>query len=419
MIMEYGLIGKSLIHSFSKEIHSLIGNYSYELKNLNVEDISLFFTEKYFRGINVTIPYKKTVIPFLYFISDEAKKIGSVNTIINRNNKLYGYNTDYFGFGELLKHYGIKVDSRKILILGSGGTSATVKCYCEDNNANVVKVVSRHKSVETVTYEEAIKQFSDTDIIINTTPVGMFPENDSCPIDISQFENIEAVVDVIYNPLKTQLTISAEKCGVKSCNGLYMLVAQAVYSAALFFDDNLMTEKINSVYEKILKSKLNIVLIGMPSSGKTTIGRKLSELSSAEFYDTDFLIEQKTGKKVKEIFSDYGEGHFRKLETDIIKEISQYHSAVISTGGGAVLNETNINLLKQNGIVVFLDRSPCNLTANCERPLASNASDINKLYNQRINLYRKYADYTVNADKSVAEIINELKAIWKNENSCY
>lgn len=399
--MEYGLIGKNLSHSFSPELHREIGDYKYELKELSPNELSGFFSERNFKGINVTIPYKETVIPFLDEISDEAKAIGSVNTVINENGKLFGYNTDFYGLSSLIKQSGISLRGKSVLILGTGGTSKTAACVSEKLGAKNILKVSRSGNGD-ITYEEAYKKYSDTDIIINTTPCGMSPNIAETPVELKKFGNLSAVIDVIYNPVNTSLICEAKELGIPFAGGLYMLVSQAVKSAELFgFVSKKSTEEI---YNKLLKEKQNIVLIGMPSCGKTTVGKILSEKLERKFFDSDTEIEKATGKSVPEIFAESGEGFFRAAENTIIAEkLALLNGAVIATGGGVILSEENMRRLSQNGKIYFLDRPKELLFPTYDRPTASSSEKIEELYYKRIGLYKKYSDIAIDASKEAEE----------------
>ncbi|MBQ3922180.1 MAG: hypothetical protein II707_02705, partial [Spirochaetales bacterium] len=279
--MEYGLIGAKLGHSFSQVIHNMIGSYQYELREIASDDIDAFMKSKDFRGINVTIPYKQTVIPYLDCISDRAKKIGAVNTIVNRGGRLFGDNTDYIGLKSLIERNDILINGKKVLILGTGGTSKTAYTVVSDMGAASVCKVSRHAEndetdVKVITYDEAVRDYSDTQIIINTTPVGMFPKNENVPINIEDFPKLEGVVDVIYNPLVTRLVRNAKARKIKATNGLYMLVKQAVAASEIFFDTKYEDKLTESIFAKVTSMKQNIVLIGMPGCGKSTVGKALS-----------------------------------------------------------------------------------------------------------------------------------------------
>ena len=399
--MEYGLIGKSLSHSFSPEIHREIGNYKYELKELSSNELPGFFSERNFKGINVTIPYKETVIPFLDGISDEAKAIGSVNTVINENGKLFGYNTDFYGLSSLIKQSGISLRGKSVLVLGTGGTSKTAACVSEKLGAKSILKVSRNGNGD-ISYKEAYEKYSDTDIIINTTPCGMSPNIAETPVELKKFRKLSGVIDAIYNPIDTNLVCEAKKLGIPCSGGLYMLVSQAVKSAELFgFVPKKSTE---DIYIKLLKEKQNIVLTGMPSSGKTTVGKILSEKLGMEFFDADTEIEKATGKSIPEIFSENGEEFFRAAESAIIaKKLALLNGAVIATGGGAVLSEENMKRLSQNGKIYFLDRPKELLFPTSDRPTASSSEKIEELYYKRIELYKKYSDITIDASKEAGE----------------
>ena len=290
--MEYGLIGEKLPHSFSAAIHSMLADYNYELKELDKSEFDLFFKNRDFKAINVTIPYKQAVIPYLYEIDPLAKKIGAVNTIINNECKLYGYNTDFYGMKALIVRNGISLKNKTVAILGSGGTSKTAYAVSQNLEANKIFKVSRNKSDGFITYTMLCDIADSIDIIINTTPVGMFPNTDGCVINISDFKNLSGVIDAIYNPLNTNLILSALNASIKAAGGLYMLVAQAAFASKLFTNDESVILKTESVYKEILKGKQNIVLTGMPGSGKTTLGKRIAEKLNREFIDTDGLFEK-------------------------------------------------------------------------------------------------------------------------------
>lgn len=411
--MQFGLIGEKLGHSYSKEIHNLIADYGYELREVKREELGAFMTERAFSGINVTIPYKKSVIDYLDVISDDAKKIGAVNTVVNRDGKLYGYNTDFYGLQALLIHNGVSVRNKKVLILGSGGTSDTAYNVVTGLNAKEAIKVSRTKKDGFVTYDEAARLHSDADVIINATPVGMYPDDDGVPVNIGLFPSLSAVIDAIYHPLRTNLVSDAENRGIKACGGLYMLVAQAVYAAALFENKKPDENLIDDVYWKILNDKRNIVLIGMPSSGKTTIGKALAARIGKRFADTDELIVGTTGKSIPEIFEKEGEKVFREIEKKVICDIAVNDGTVIATGGGVILDEKNVLALKRNGVIVYLDRKIDNLIATDSRPLSSNVDDLKKLYDKRKPLYEKYAEITIDDNDDVATVVRRAEEALK------
>lgn len=391
---KYGCIGKKLTHSFSKEIHALLADYEYKLIELKEDEIKSFFQKKDFEAINVTIPYKETVIPYLYSVSDTAKRIGAVNTIVSKNGKLYGYNTDYYGMKALIKRVNLDPAGKKVLILGTGGTSKTARIVAEDMGASEILTVSRRKSDSFITYEEATKNHFDARIIINTTPSGMFPDCDSQPIDLSSFEALEGVIDAVYNPLCTNLVLSARRKGVKAEGGLYMLVMQAVFAVEKFLGREIPQETAEDVYNSILASKQNIVLTGMPGCGKSTVG-KLLNLDGFQFFDTDFEIEKRCGCSIKELIAAKGEKYFRDLESEIIEDVSSGNSRIISTGGGAILREENVKALKRNGKLFFINADIKRLRATADRPLSDTGEKLKKLYDERFDIYKSTADVTV------------------------
>lgn len=391
---KYGCIGKKLTHSFSKEIHAKLADYNYELIELSENEIKHFFSEKDFEAINVTIPYKETVIPYLDDVSDIAKRIGAVNTIVNRNGKLYGYNTDYYGMKALIERIGLNLDNKKVLVLGTGGTSKTAQVVAKDLGAASVLVVSRSKKENCITYEDATSEHLDTEIIINTTPSGMYPDCESKPIEVSQFKSLEGVVDAVYNPLTTNLVMDAKKQGIKAECGLYMLVMQAVVAVEKFLDTKIPKETADCVFRDILASKENIVLTGMPGSGKSTVG-KLIKIDGFEFVDTDSEIEKRCGCSIKELISTKGEKYFRDLETEVIRGVSSKGLRIISTGDGAILREENINCLKRNGKLFFINADIKRLQATDDRPLSDTYEKLKKLYDERIGIYKSSADFVV------------------------
>ncbi len=391
---KYGCIGKKLTHSFSKEIHEKLADYVYELIELNEDEISAFFQKRDFEAINVTIPYKETVIPYLDSVSEIAKRIGAVNTIINKGGKLFGFNTDYYGMKALIERIGIDLKDKKVLILGTGGTSKTARVLAEDMRASEILVVSRSKKCDFITYEEAINKHQNANIIINTTPSGMYPDCESKPIDISVFGELEGVVDAVYNPLSTNLVLDAKKRGIKSQGGLYMLVMQAVVAVEKFLDTKMSKEIADNVFKSILASKENIVLTGMPGSGKSTVG-KLLKIDGFEFIDTDAEIEKRCGCTIKELIGAKGEKYFRDLESEVIKDVSLNSCRIISTGGGAILRKENVDCLKRNGKLFFIDADIKRLHATDDRPLSDTYEKLKELYSQRIDIYKSTADIIV------------------------
>lgn len=408
--MKCELIGKPLGHSYSKEIHNLIAPYSYELRELDESDVSSYLQRRDFDGINVTIPYKQTVMPFLDEISEAAKKIGAVNTIVKNGGRLIGYNTDFAGMCALIRKNAISVENKTALILGTGGTSKTAAEVLKSLGAKSVVKVSRSAKDGAVSYDEAYINYSSTQIIVNTTPVGMYPHEDEQPIDLDKFPQVEAVVDAIYHPLRTNLVMQAKKRGIKASGGLYMLVAQAVYASSLFRNEKVDLSVIDSVYEKIVAQKRNIVLVGMPSSGKSTVGDMLAKATGKTFVDTDCEVVKKAAMQIVDIFEKYGEDEFRKLEREVVCKVASKSETVIATGGGVVLNPENVEKLSRNGIIVFLDRSVSELIATDDRPLARDAQAIQNLYEKRYPVYTACADIRIDADGSVEDVVKRIRS---------
>lgn len=396
--MKYGLIGEHLKHSYSCEIHAQIADYEYELHEIPPSGLGGFLKKREFNAINVTIPYKQDVIPYLDEISDTAKRIGAVNTIVNRNGRLYGDNTDFAGMLALTKHIGVDMKGRKVLILGTGGASKTGHALAEYMGAQSVFYVSRSGKDGSISYEQAVTEHSDAQIIINATPVGMFPKQDGRPIDISAFPKLEGVIDAIYNPLRTNLILDAQERGIPAEGGLYMLSAQAVHASAVFLDIPLDESLVDKAFKSVKNDKQNIVLIGMPSSGKTTVGRILAEKCGKQLADTDEYIVRKIGMPISDFFAKHGEAEFRKIEKETVAELSATGGRIIATGGGAVLDPENVRALKQNGVLVFLDRRPENLIATDDRPLASRRSALEKLYTERYDIYCAAAELHIDAN---------------------
>lgn len=407
--MIYGLLGKKLGHSLSPQIHSLFGEYPYELFCREENELDEFFADEKITAFNVTVPYKIEAFNRCDFISETAKKIGSVNTVVrDEKGKLHGYNTDYFGFKYMAQKYGADFKNKKVLILGNGGASRSVHAVAEDGGAREIIIVSRTGENN---YGNLDRHF-DADIIVNTTPVGMFPNNGERLIDLAMFISLSCVLDLIYNPMKTALLIVAEKLGIPNGNGLSMLVAQGLRSAELFFDKKLDESLIENAYSKIKNDTQNIVMIGMPGCGKSMLAKILAKKLDRVLIDTDTEIEEKTSKKIPDIFSENGEEFFRKIETEIVKESGKKLGAIIATGGGAVLKEENRNALSQNGLIVYLKRDISSLATD-NRPLSENEDAIRKLYNERREIYESFADITVDVDSDAEttanRIIEELK----------
>ena len=415
--MEYGLIGEHLGHSFSKEIHNRIADYDYFLKEIEPDRLKDFITSREYRGLNVTIPYKQDVIAWLDEVDEAALDIGAVNTIVNRDGRLYGYNTDYLGMRELILSNGMDLQAATVLILGSGGTSKTAYKVAESLGAKQIIKVSRHPKNGEITYEEAYRDYSYADAIINTTPCGMYPDTEECPIDVSRFNNLSAVVDAIYNPLNTRLVLSARQRGIKASGGLYMLVAQAVKASELFFDTTYAPAVMESIFASMEGQKKNIVLIGMPGCGKSTVGMALKDRLNREFIDSDAEIVKRAGIEIPRIFSEYGEGYFRKLESEVISDLSKRTGIVIATGGGAILNDKNVEELKKNGELIWLNRPIDSIIPTEDRPLSNDRDKLIKLYTVREPIYRAAADREIDACDSIEGIVERIGSMYENQSN--
>ena len=396
--MEYGLIGAKLGHSYSKIIHEAVCGYSYELHPLPTEEEAhAFMQAKAFKAINVTIPYKKLVIPYCDEVEPRAAAIGAVNTVVNRDGKLYGYNTDYTGFAYLARCHGVKFAGAVVLVLGTGGTHNTVTAVCQDAGAKQVLTASRTGKDGALTYEKA-QQHPEINIIINTTPAGMYPNVGVCNLDVAAMPGLEAVVDVVYNPDKTELILRAEEAGVPvAVGGLEMLVAQAVYAAEYFLDRKFEDApvEIHRITAALRRDMLNIALIGMPSCGKTTLGRLLAKSLGRTFVDLDEEIVKTDGRSIPDIFSAEGEDGFRARETAEARRFGREGRQLISCGGGIVKRPENLRALHQNGVILFIDRPLDALTVGGGRPLSSSMDALRQMEAQRRPLYLAAADAVI------------------------
>lgn len=406
--MKYGCIGKKLGHSFSKLIHNALGNNEYELLELAPEQVPSFMTRGDFKAINVTIPYKETVIPYLAKTDRGAELIGAVNTVVNRGGKLYGYNTDFSGMIALIHHANIEISGKKVLILGTGGTSKTARAVSRHLGAASVITVGRSGKEGSVTYEEAYESHTDAEIIINTTPVGMYPEIFDAPIDIKKFPRLSGVIDAVYNPLRTPLICEAKELGVAAEGGLYMLVAQGIIASEIFFDTKYPQKTYEDVYKKLLSDKENIVLVGMPASGKSTVGKIIAEKLKRSFIDTDELIIKSAGLPIPAIFAKHGEEYFRDLECQVIKEVSATGGAVIATGGGAILREENVKALCENGRIYFIDRPLELLIPTSDRPLSSSKEDVERRYRERYEIYCRICHRRIDGGLKASAVADDI-----------
>lgn len=403
--MQYGLIGKKLSHSFSKLIHESFAPYQYDIKELTEDELDAFMKKHDFCGINVTIPYKQLVMPYLSCIDESAEKIGAVNTVVSRNGKLYGYNTDFGGMKRLLEKNGFDMRGKKVLILGTGGTSNTAFAVAKSLGADAVFKVSRSGEIS---YENVKALHADAHFIINTTPCGMYPDNDGCPLSLDGFKNLEGVADAVYNPLETKLAASARKMGIRSCCGLYMLVSQAVLASEIFTGEKYGEETYQKAYKLVLSQKQNIVLTGMPGSGKSTVGKALAQKLGKEFIDTDDLIIKNEGRQISEIFSTQGEEYFRDAETKAVKQASQNGGYVIATGGGAVLRAENVDALMQNGKIFFLNRPLEDIIPTDDRPLARDKDALKKRFEERYPIYKATASEEIQIDGCVENAVRQI-----------
>lgn len=407
--MQCGLLGRKLGHSYSPQIHNLLGDYSYVLFEKEPEELENFLKNGDFSGLNVTIPYKKEVIPYLSELSPTAQKMGCVNTVLRKSDgTLYGHNTDYFGFTSLVRHAGLSVAGKKVLVLGSGGASNTAAAALKDLGASPV-VISRSGENN---YQN-LHRHTDAAAIVNTTPVGMYPNTGVSPIDLALFPHLEGVLDVIYNPARTQLLLDAEKLGIPRENGLWMLVAQAKEAAEVFTGGKISDEVIEKIYRELSHQMKNIVLIGMPGCGKSTIGTLLAEKLGRTLADADEKIISLAGKSIPEIFAQDGEPTFRDWETKALTELGKQSGQVIATGGGCVTQKRNYPLLHQNGYLVWLERD-CSVLPTDGRPL-SQANDLGKMYAARKPLYEAFADIRVEntgtPEETVQKILDALEEL--------
>ena len=413
--VKIGCIGKTLKHSFSKQLHHYLSpDFEYSLWELpDKQSFDSFMIKKDFSGINVTIPYKKDVISYLDGLTETAEKIGAVNTVYIKDGKWFGDNTDYIGMKSLINRNNIDIFGKKVLILGTGGTSETALYVCRDMGAKAVKRVSRtpcDKDKNIITYETAYKEYSDADVIINSTPVGMYPNIYSTPVDISEFPNLSGVVDCIYNPIRTNLILDAQEKNIKTASGLYMLIKQGAAASEIFLNRQYEEDTVNRILKQTLMKNDNIVLIGMPGCGKTTIAKKLSEKYNKKLIDTDELLCQKFKTSIKEYFDNHSELEFRREESDLIcNTLSKETDCVIATGGGSVLNRDNVRALKRNGKLIYISKSVDYLVFSDSRPLSSNREMLENLYKARLPIYTEAADITVLADgMNLSEAVNSI-----------
>lgn len=406
-----GLIGEKLSHSFSPLIHSHLANYSYSLFELQKNELENFLKSDRFDCANITIPYKVEVMRYLDMISPEAQKIGCVNTVIHTpDGKLYGDNTDYYGFKYLVEKSKIDILGKNVLVLGTGGSSKTISAVCSDMGAKNISFVSRSGEIN---YQNVYSLCSDANVIVNTTPAGMYPKNDECHISLEQFQNLCGVIDIIFNPSKTKLLMQAENLNIPYANGLPMLVAQAKRACEIFTGESIDDSEIDRITKIIENNTLNIVLVGMPGCGKSHIGRLLAEKSGRELFDSDTEIIKNAKMPIPDIFAKFGEDTFREYENKAIRDICKLSGKVIATGGGVVTRDYNFIPIKQNSKVVFISRDidalPCD-----GRPL-SHKEKLYDMYQVRLPLYKKFADFEVQNNGTIEECVDRIISLLQNE----
>lgn len=405
--MNCGLLGGKLGHSYSPQIHSHLADYSYRLFEKKPEELADFLKNGDFTGLNVTIPYKKDVIPYCRELSPRAKAVGAVNTIVRRSDgTLIGHNTDYFGFERMVKHSGLCLAGKKALVLGSGGASMPVAAVLKEQGANVV-IISRSGENN---YQN-LHLHRDAAVIVNTTPVGMYPNVGVSPIDLDLFPRLEGVLDIVFNPARTQIMLDAEKRGIPAMNGLLMLVAQAKESAEWFSGHPISDGKVPEIHALLRSQMENIILIGMPGSGKSTVGALLAEKTGKKLADADAAIVETAGMPIPQIFQEQGEAGFRALETKVLAELGKQSGLIIATGGGCVTREENYPLLHQNGTVFCLDRALDRLPTD-GRPL-SQSTKLTQMYQVRKPMYDRFADHHISNNGTAEAAAAEILSIWE------
>ena len=409
--MEYGLIGEKLGHSHSPRIHRLLAGYDYQLRELSPQELPAFLEAGDFRGLNVTIPYKQAVVPYCDALGEGARRIGCVNTLVRRpDGTLFGENTDYAGFRYTLARSGIRPAGRRCLVLGTGGTSLTVTRVLEDLGAASVDRVSRRGALN----YETVYQRQDAEIIVNTTPVGMYPNNGGSPLDLSRFPGLRGAADVVYNPLKTAFRLQAEALGIPFAGGFPMLAAQARAAAELFTGRPIPGQRLEEVCREVAGEVTNIVLIGMPGSGKSAVGAALAAALGRELLDSDEEIVRRAGRPIPEIFSREGEARFRALESQVLADLGRRSGVVIATGGGAVLRGENLPLLRQNGRLCRLRRDVSLLPVE-GRPISQSCGSLSELERQREPFYAAAADWTVDNNGPLEQTADQILKLFREQ----
>lgn len=388
-------------HSYSPRIHAYLGDYDYRLYEIPRDKVEDFILHGDWDGLNVTIPYKKVAASLCDELSDIAKSLGSVNTLVKHDGRIYGYNTDYYGFRSIVLETGVQVSGKKVLVLGTGGTGVTVKKVLSEMGAEVIPISRSGED----NYDN-IEKHSDAVLVVNATPVGMYPKNGVSPLDLRRIPACECVLDVIYNPMRTALILQAEALGLKYKSGLHMLVAQAKYSSERFQNKKISDDSVTFIEKSLTKELENIILIGMPGSGKSVVAQALGQRLHRQVIETDAEIVKNAGMSISEIFERFGESEFRRLETAEMQASGKLSERIISTGGGVVTREENYNLLHQNGIIVWLERDTQKLPTD-GRPI-SQKSDLSELYEDRKPMYERFADIKVDNNGTVAETIDRI-----------
>ena len=403
-MLRCGLLGEKLGHSYSPEIHKMLAGYEYRLYERRAEELEGFIKGSEWDGLNVTIPYKKAVLPFCDELGERARLSGSVNTLVRRaDGSIYGDNTDMFGFESLLRVNGIDPAGTKALVLGSGGACASVRAVLDSLGAETVVISRRGED----NYNN-LERHRDAGIIVNTTPLGMYPNNGAQAVDLTAFSDCRAVLDIVYNPARTALLLQAEELGIKHAGGLHMLVAQAKRSSELFTGARIDDSEIGRIERALMHRMMNIVLVGMPGCGKTTVAGIIGKMTGRPVQDVDTMIEQRAGITIPEIFARSGEEGFRKVETQIITEAGAQSGTVIATGGGSATRQENYAPLHQNAVIVWLQRDIDKLPRD-ERPLSARA-DLNEMFRRRAPMYSAFADMTADNNgtpEAAAEMILE------------
>ena len=422
--MKLGLIGKPLGHSKSPRIHKELAGADYSLWELAPEELDAFFAERDFNGINVTIPYKLSVLKYMDELQGDAVHTGAVNTVLNRGGRLIGCNTDVFGAKCLIQSLGIATEGKRAFVLGSGGAARAAAEALRQLRAEPV-IVSRApektaglKDLRVISYDALYEAPQGIALLVNATPLGMSPHTDGMPIDLDRLPDLEAVADVVANPLRTRLVFEAQQRGLKAAGGLKMLVAQAFAAEELFTRKEMDSALIDRVTEKLADESRNIVLTGMPSAGKTSTGRLLAKKTGLPFLDMDEELEKRFGMPIAQYFREFGEASFRAQEKQLAAELARLEGCIIATGGGTVLDPENMRRLMANGCAVWLDRSLALLEASAERPLAADKASIERLWNERRETYRKYSDVRIEADGSPEDTVQELIKLLAEEKTC-